>query len=157
MSTCHEHCVPNCCYQLLYSCLPRYFRVRIQIAECFTNSSTWFQYEVMFENEHISFSRKHSLHAHSFCAAGISTSPYHSNWHCAVEEVTTQAAVKSAWFDLNGRSAGIVKPFTRSAGDVYRLMCVVVSLGELLASDVEKLVTCSSNRFGGCTKHCFCR
>jgi hypothetical protein len=38
---------------LVYCCLIWYFLVRICIAKCITNSSRWFQCELMFENVHM--------------------------------------------------------------------------------------------------------
>jgi hypothetical protein len=42
-------CIPKCCYQSVCCCFIRYFRVRIRIAKCFTNSSKRFRCKIVFE------------------------------------------------------------------------------------------------------------
>jgi hypothetical protein len=48
-----QHLCTKILLSVVYCCLTRYFLARICIAKCFTNSSKWFQCEVIFGTEYM--------------------------------------------------------------------------------------------------------
>jgi hypothetical protein len=65
-------CVLIFCYQLVY-CLIQCFLIRKFIAKCFMNSSRWFCWKLMFENEHILLVNTLYSYLHNFCATSMSS------------------------------------------------------------------------------------